>query len=110
MLSELYREIEKLPKVSGQASDAQLSNAASKLLEQAFKEAANFKDEYVSTEHLLLAITQLKQDAAQQILARHGATLRRHPESADLGPRLAESDRPESRGQVSRRWNAMPAT
>ncbi|MGB8833281.1 MAG: ATP-dependent chaperone ClpB, partial [Candidatus Sulfotelmatobacter sp.] len=28
----------------------------------------------VSTEHLLLAITHLKQDAAQQILARHGAT------------------------------------
>ena len=45
-----------------------------KLLEQAFKEAANFKDEYVSTEHLLLAITHLKRDAAQQILARHGAT------------------------------------
>src|SRR6202041_2146542 len=53
---------------------ATLSNAATKLLEQAFKEAANFKDEDVSTEHLMLAITHLKQDAAQQILARHGAT------------------------------------
>src|SRR5208283_5048531 len=73
VLSDLYREIEKLPKVSGQAAQATLSNAANKLLEQAFKEAANFKDEYVSTEHLLLAITHLKQDAAQQILARHGA-------------------------------------
>src|ERR1700722_7186082 len=37
VLSELYREIEKLPKVSGQSSDAQVSNATSKLLEQAFK-------------------------------------------------------------------------
>ena len=74
VLSELYREIEKLPKVSGGASQATLSNAANKLLEQAFREAANFKDEYVSTEHLLLAITHLKQDAAQQILARNGAT------------------------------------
>src|SRR5712691_11144200 len=74
VLSDLYREIEKLPKVSGEASQATLSNAANKLLEQAFKEAANFKDEYVSTEHLLLAITHLKQDAAQRILARHGAT------------------------------------
>jgi ATP-dependent Clp protease ATP-binding subunit ClpB len=35
---------------------------SNKLLEQAFKEAANFKDEYVSTEHLLLAITHLKRD------------------------------------------------
>src|ERR1700731_3815163 len=74
VLSDLYREIERLPKVSGEASQATLSNAANKLLEQAFKEAANFKDEYVSTEHLLLAITHLKQDAAQKILAQHGAT------------------------------------
>ncbi len=74
VLSDLYRELEKLPKVSGESAQAQMSNAANKLLEQAFKEAANFKDEYVSTEHLLLAITHLKQDAAQQILARHGAT------------------------------------
>jgi ATP-dependent Clp protease ATP-binding subunit ClpB len=74
VLSEVYGEIEKLPKVSGEASQATLSNSVNKLLEQAFKEASNFKDEYVSTEHLLLAITHLKQDAAQQILARHGAT------------------------------------
>jgi ATP-dependent Clp protease ATP-binding subunit ClpB len=74
VLSEIYREIEKLPKVSGEAAQAALSNAANKLLEQAFKEAANFKDEYVSTEHLLLAITHLKQDAAQQTLAQQGAT------------------------------------
>ncbi len=75
VLSDIYREIEKLPKVSGGgAAQATLSRAANKLLEQAFKEASNFKDEYVSTEHLLLAITHLKQDTAQQILARHGAT------------------------------------
>jgi len=74
VLSDVYRDIEKLPKVSGEAAQATLLNTANKLFEQAFKEAANFKDEYVSTEHLLLAITHLKQDAAQQILARHGAT------------------------------------
>ena len=74
VLSDIYREIEKLPKVSGEAAQATLSNTANKQLEQAFKEAANFKDEYVSTEHLLLAITHLKSDVAQQILARHGAT------------------------------------
>jgi len=73
VLSDVYREMEKLPKVSGEAAQATLSSAANKLLERAFKEAANFKDEYVSTEHLLLAITHLKQDGAQQILARHGA-------------------------------------
>jgi len=74
VLSEIYKELDKLPKVTGEAAQATLSNSTNKLLEQAFKEASNFKDEYVSTEHLLLAITHLKQDAAQQTLARHGAT------------------------------------
>jgi ATP-dependent Clp protease ATP-binding subunit ClpB len=74
VLADLYREIEKLPKVSGGAAQATLSNSASKLLDQAFKEAANFKDEYVSTEHLLLAATHLRADVVQQILKSHGAT------------------------------------
>src|SRR3982075_1451370 len=73
VLGELYRELEKLPKGSGEAAQPTISNAATKLLDQAFKEASNFKDEYVSTEHLLLAATHLK-DAAQQILKSHGAT------------------------------------
>src|SRR5512142_2649104 len=55
VLSDVYKEIEKLPKVSGGAAQATLSQAANQLLEKAFKEADNFKDEYVSTEHLLLA-------------------------------------------------------
>jgi ATP-dependent Clp protease ATP-binding subunit ClpB len=74
VLSEIYGEMEKLPKVSGASAQAGLSQAVTQLLDRAFKEADTFKDEYVSTEHLLLAATQLKQDAAQQILARHGAT------------------------------------
>ncbi len=73
--SEAMREIEKLPKVSGSgATQAHLSDASSKALENAFKEASNFKDEYVSTEHMLLGITKLKRDPAQEILARAGAT------------------------------------
>jgi ATP-dependent Clp protease ATP-binding subunit ClpB len=74
VLAEVYKELEKLPKVSGSDAQATLSNEVNKLLEQAFKEASNFKDEYVSTEHLLLAITHLKRDIAQQVLAAHGAT------------------------------------
>jgi ATP-dependent Clp protease ATP-binding subunit ClpB len=74
VLSSVYAEIERLPKVSGESAQATLANETNKLLDQAFKEASNFKDEYVSTEHLLLAITQLKRDKAQQILAQAGAT------------------------------------
>ncbi|HEX4486829.1 MAG TPA: ATP-dependent chaperone ClpB [Terriglobales bacterium] len=75
VLSDVYRDMERLPRVSGDgAPHASLSASTNQLLERAFKEAANFKDEYVSTEHLLLAVTQSKQDAAREILARHGAT------------------------------------
>src|SRR5271165_6878369 len=67
--------IERLPKVSGGgAAQASLSPAANQLLEGAFKEASNFKDEFVSTEHLLLAMTKLKKDSAHEILSRAGAT------------------------------------
>src|SRR5271165_6499680 len=70
VLNEVYQEMERLPKVSGGAAQAAMSQSVNQLLDSAFKEAANFKDEYVSTEHLLLAITQLKHDPAQEILAR----------------------------------------
>ena len=75
LLTEVYRDIERLPKVSGSsAAQPQMSNALNSLLDRAFKEASNFKDEYVSTEHLLLATTQQKKDPAQELLQRHGAT------------------------------------
>jgi ATP-dependent Clp protease ATP-binding subunit ClpB len=73
ILHDTYQEIDRLPKVSGGAQPT-MSQALNQLLEQAFKEANNFKDEYVSTEHLLLAATKGKRDAAQEILARHGAS------------------------------------
>src|SRR5271169_243238 len=73
--AEAMAQIERLPKVSGGgATQASLSPAANQLLENAFKEAANFKDEFVSTEHLLLGMTKLKRDPAQEILSRAGAT------------------------------------
>ncbi len=74
VLNDVYSEIDRLPKVSGEGAQATMSPAVNQLLERAFKEAANFKDEYVSTEHLLLAATQGKRNPAQEILARHGAT------------------------------------
>ncbi|MGA7565889.1 MAG: ATP-dependent chaperone ClpB, partial [Terriglobales bacterium] len=81
VLSDVYKEIEKLPKVSGSGGAQQpgMSSQVNQLLEKAFKEADAFKDEYVSTEHILLALTELKRDRnhgdpAQELLARHGAT------------------------------------
>jgi ATP-dependent Clp protease ATP-binding subunit ClpB len=76
VLSDLYKEIEKLPKVSGSSGAQQpsMSSQINQVLERSFKEADIFKDEYVSTEHMLLALTDLKRDPAQVSLARFGAT------------------------------------
>jgi ATP-dependent Clp protease ATP-binding subunit ClpB len=72
--NDLHQIEEKLPRVSGAASQAALSPALNKVLDQAFREAANFKDEYVSTEHLLLGAAYLKNDPAGSALAAVGAT------------------------------------
>ncbi len=66
--------VAQLPKVSGSAAQPGVSQALNQALDLAFKEAEQFKDEYVSTEHLLLALTRLKNDGAQLLLASVGAT------------------------------------
>src|ERR1700756_3263069 len=70
---EISAQISRLPKVSG-VSQQHLSNATNDVLEAAFDEAEKFKDEYVSTEHILLAIAARSKDPAGQLLARHGAS------------------------------------
>src|SRR5580700_4171970 len=74
LLSIARHAIAGLPKVSGATSEPGLSTTMQRLLNDASKEAQDFKDEYVSTEHLLLALTQLKKDPAQMLLQAQGAT------------------------------------
>jgi ATP-dependent Clp protease ATP-binding subunit ClpB len=71
---DLHSIEEKLPRVAGSSTQPGVSSALNKALEQAFREAANFKDEYVSTEHLLLGAAHLKGEAAGQALVALGAT------------------------------------
>jgi ATP-dependent Clp protease ATP-binding subunit ClpB len=71
--AEIDAQIARLPKVSG-VSQQYLSNTTNEVLEAAFDEAEKFKDEYVSAEHILLAIASRTNDPACQLLARHGAS------------------------------------
>jgi ATP-dependent Clp protease ATP-binding subunit ClpB len=73
LASEAEKQIERLPKISG-ANEQYFSKAANDLLQRAFDEAQRLKDEYVSTEHILLALASADRDAASQLLARHGAS------------------------------------
>ncbi len=73
LLAQMNGLIAKLPKVQGAAQQPGLSQALAKVLDQAFKEAANFKDEFVSTEHLLLALAAQKSELVAQALTAQGA-------------------------------------
>jgi ATP-dependent Clp protease ATP-binding subunit ClpB len=73
LAQEIEGEIGRLPKVQGFAQQ-HMGRTLNDVLEQAFKEADTFKDEYVSTEHLLLAIAKRDRDPAGQLLKRQGAS------------------------------------
>jgi ATP-dependent Clp protease ATP-binding subunit ClpB len=70
---EAERAIENLPKVGG-TTDHYFSPALKEVLDQASKETEQFKDEFVSTEHLLLALSRKSKDAAGRVLAHLGVS------------------------------------
>jgi ATP-dependent Clp protease ATP-binding subunit ClpB len=61
------------PKVYGDSAQPQMSGAVGRILAHAEKEAADLKDEFTSTEHLLLAVLELGGGAAET-LKRSGVT------------------------------------
>ncbi len=70
---EAETAIARLPKISG-AADLYLSSNTKRVLESAFSEADQLKDEYVSVEHILLAVVDETGDGAGGLLRRYGVT------------------------------------
>ena len=73
LMQDVDREIGRLPKVQG-FGQHNMSRALNDVLERSFDEAEKFKDEYVSTEHLFLAIAAAESDPAGRLLKKHGAS------------------------------------
>jgi ATP-dependent Clp protease ATP-binding subunit ClpB len=74
IVAEAQRMLANLPRTSGMQPGMYLSQPLNEVLERAFDEAARFKDEFVSTEHLLLSLAEQRSDPAGQLLNRSGAT------------------------------------
>jgi ATP-dependent Clp protease ATP-binding subunit ClpB len=75
VLREVTDALEKKPKVSGAGmEEVHISPTTKKVLDGAFAEAANMKDEYVSIEHILVAITDGKETDAARILGSAGVS------------------------------------
>ncbi len=73
--SDAREGLRSLPQVSGSGSQGgmYLSPSLDEVFEQSQKEAERFNDEYVSTEHLLLAVSRLTHDPAGDLLTKAGA-------------------------------------
>jgi len=71
--TELDDRINRKPRVQGDAAQLYFSQGAGKMLARAEQEASNLKDDYVSTEHLVLAMCQAS-DAVGELLRGRGIT------------------------------------
>ncbi|WP_029215433.1 ATP-dependent chaperone ClpB [Kallotenue papyrolyticum] len=71
---QVRAELNKLPRVTGAGVERTISPRLRTVLVRAHDELQTFGDEYVSTEHLLLAILEHAGGAAQRILQQAGLT------------------------------------
>lgn len=74
MIAALSQELDKLPKVQGGSDSLYASRRFNQLTMDAEKIAGEFKDEYVSVEHLYLALLAEKNTPSANLLRRHGIT------------------------------------
>jgi ATP-dependent Clp protease ATP-binding subunit ClpB len=73
--SQLDGELNRIPKVTGGgAGQVYLSSRVNEIFDAAWKEAERLMDEYLSTEHLFIAIADEKRGPSYQILQRNGVT------------------------------------
>ncbi|MDR3071327.1 MAG: ATP-dependent chaperone ClpB [Endomicrobium sp.] len=72
ILKDLLSEIERKPKISG--GNLFLSPGAMKILNDSERIAANLKDDFVSTEHILIAISEESSENSSKILKKYGLT------------------------------------
>ena len=91
----IRRALDSLPKVSGSNSEAYMSNSCSQAIERAEEIAGRMRDEYVSTEHLFLAIVEKPEPAQMADLFRSLRITRESVES--LVRQMRGSDRVTSK-------------
>ena len=73
LLDELDARLDKKPRVTGESAQVYMSPVLTKLCAHAEKIASSLKDEYVSTEHILLALAK-SSDEVGELLRSHGVT------------------------------------
>ena len=96
LLSELDTLIRRLPKVSGGSGEVYASPETGKILNLAEKTAEKLHDDYISVEHLMLAIFSEGTSDVKQLLQSHGITRSRFTdELSKVKTAPVTSDNPE---------------
>ena len=96
LLSELDTLIRKLPRISGGSGEVYASPEVGKIFNLAEKTAEKLHDEYLSVEHLMLAIFSEGSQSVRQLLSDHGITRSRFSdELAKVKTSPVTSDNPE---------------
>ena len=96
LLSELDTLIRRLPKVSGGSGEVYASPETGKVLSLAEKTAEKLHDEYISVEHLMLALFSEGTSGVKQLLQSHGITRSRFAEElSKVKTDPVTSDNPE---------------
>src|ERR1043166_2878373 len=67
LVDRLQKALDRLPQVSGAATQTYITPRLKKVIESAESEAEALKDEYVSTEHILLAMVQENGEAGKAL-------------------------------------------
>ena len=96
LLSELDTLIRNLPRISGGSGEVYASPEVGKILNLAEKTAEKLHDEYLSVEHLMLAIFSEGSQSVRQLLSDHGITRSRFSDDlAKVKTSPVTSDNPE---------------
>jgi ATP-dependent Clp protease ATP-binding subunit ClpB len=99
-------EIEMLPRISG-PHQTYLSNDLQKIFQFAQNEAERLKDEFISVEHLILGMLEIKSDRSSQILTELGLTKDRFYTAMTKvrGNQRVTDENPESKYKVLERYS-----
>lgn len=73
LIQDVLEDLERLPSAQG-AAEPHPSRDLREVLDQATKLAPQFQDEYISVEHLMMALASVPTSSAAQLMARHGLT------------------------------------
>jgi len=72
--AEVSETLNSMPQAYGATAQPHMSGELTRVLDTAWSEAQRLKDEYLSTEHILLAMVDDKKSSAGDVLRRHGVT------------------------------------